>query len=164
MSREVYAGDSQTGAARDLQIHDGETDGNPNPAVKHLVQKTVARVIVALSISAEPLLFVQIFVERAHCRLNSFSSGSIDTRRRFLTQRIKQAHVRRGIERRILDASDRERGGRQLVSRCVDCTLQLLGDLCRAGLEIQREMHERSYRPYAGNRPRMNNCQFSIDN
>ena len=64
--REVHAGDAEAGAACDLEINDREADRNARPAVEHFVQKAVARVVVALAVTAEPLFVVEVLVERAH--------------------------------------------------------------------------------------------------
>ena len=65
VSGEVHAGDAQAGAARDLEVDHREADRDAGAAIQHFVQKAVARIVVAIAVSAKPLLVVEVLVERA---------------------------------------------------------------------------------------------------
>src|SRR5262245_51773517 len=58
VSREVDAGDTQTGTARHLEVHDGKGDWNAGSTLHHLVEKAVARVVVMFAVADETLLVV----------------------------------------------------------------------------------------------------------
>ena len=66
VSREVHARHAEAGASGDLEVYDRQADRNAGAAIEHFVQEAVARIVVPIAVSAEPLLVVEVFVERAH--------------------------------------------------------------------------------------------------
>ena len=124
MSGEVDPDDVQAGATGDLHVNQRERDRDARPAIQHLVEKTVPRVVVLNVVAGEVQLAEQVGVERHHVRV----ADGIDMRRRFrrdhrrardtiagfIAERVKLIEVRAGIELRVLDARNHQRRHRQV--------------------------------------------------
>ena len=63
MAREVDAVDVEPGAAGDFHVDDGQRDRNAGAPFDHLVQETVARIVVPLAVSREPFFVEQICIQ-----------------------------------------------------------------------------------------------------
>ena len=137
---EVHARDSQPGAARDLEVHHREADGDAGAAVEDLVQEAVARIVVVLPVAAKPELVVEVLVERAQGGVEGHAGGPADPRRD-ASSPIRSSSSRYGavVERRILHARDREGRRRQALARRVHRMLELVRDFDRARVQVEGE-------------------------
>ena len=68
MAGEVDPFEPQAGAAPDLEVDHREADRNAEPAIEHLVQEAVARIVVVIAVAAEAELLVEVGVERGDLR------------------------------------------------------------------------------------------------
>jgi hypothetical protein len=56
MARQAHAGQGEAEAPTDLQVDDGERDGDARAPVEHLVEEAVAGILVLAFIADEPQL------------------------------------------------------------------------------------------------------------
>ena len=124
MTGEVDAFDLKPGAPRDLHVEERQRDRNAGPAVEHLVEKAVARILVRGFVAGETELAEQIVVQRQDAGV----AIGIDVRRREPRRRHRVAHararlvaiaiepiqVRTGVKRGIFDAGNHQRRDRQV--------------------------------------------------
>src|SRR5689334_18243047 len=104
MAGKVDPGDVQTGAACDLDVDNGQRDGNALASVEDFVQEAVSRVGVMLEIADESQLAEEVLVEGFDARVPIgvyvfWRVVSCDFHRehapaRLATDRIEQVQVR----------------------------------------------------------------------
>ena len=140
VTREVDAGHPQTRPAGHLEVNDGERNGNSGAPFHHLVEETVARIVVVLPVADESLLVVEVLVERTN-RVESAGSRARDSHRRVLAHARQTVDVGRRVERGILDARNRQGGGRDVFRAGVHRPLELRDDLRGPRLQMQRIGH-----------------------
>src|SRR5262245_64814203 len=73
---EIDAVDAQAGAARDLEIDDGEADRDPGAPIDHFVEEVVPRIVVMIAVSRETQLVVEVLVEGAN-RLAGWNASDL---------------------------------------------------------------------------------------
>ena len=110
---EVDPRDLHARPSRDLHVDDRQTDGDACATVEHLVQKTVARIVVLFAVTREAELVVEILVERLQRVV--LTGHSSQARAGFLTHPIQRREVLAGIERGILDSGDDQGSRRQIL-------------------------------------------------
>jgi hypothetical protein len=142
MAREVDARHVHPGTPRHLQIDDGEADGNARAAVEHLVQETISRIVVLVPVPGEPLLVVQVLVQELDGVLAAGACAD-HARTSFVAHPVDGIEVAPGVERRVLDARDRERGRGEILVRRVHCLLEIGRDLDAARLKMRGVFHSR---------------------
>ena len=107
MTGKAHAGDRQAEAGARLHKDEGERDRQARPALEHVVQKAVPRIVVVLLVAAEAALAEQVASERDRRPLG-YPRGH-DPLPRSFGESVELGEVRGGLERRIGDPRDRER-------------------------------------------------------
>ena len=105
MSGKVDPLDVHAGPPRDFHVDQRQRDRDAGPAIEHLVQEAVARILVVHVVADEVQLVEQVVVERHHPRV----ALGIDSRRRVAAADGGRGDTRarpRGRARR----ADRDRG------------------------------------------------------
>jgi len=125
MSGKVDAINVQVGAARDFQVNHRQADRNPGSSIEDLVDEAVPRVVVPVAIADESLFIVEVLVEGADRIAARLSNAGP----RFDPHAIEHRKVGLRIQRRIFDASDRQRRRREIIARRIHRLFQLGGHL-----------------------------------
>ena len=96
MSRESDAIGLLTQAARDLDVDDRQRDREPPASGKHLVEETVARVVIAFLIAAKAFEFEEAMIERSHC--GAWRLGGLDERTNSFSEVRKRLKAERDVD------------------------------------------------------------------
>ena len=106
-----------------------------------------------LAVAAEAQLLVEVRVERGDARRRGRAVVALEPPGGRFAHPLEALQVRRRIQRRILDAGDRQRRRRERFARLVERAQQVVGDARKARQEGQRHgsivarTHPQGYRP-----------------
>jgi hypothetical protein len=103
--------------ARDLEVEHRQRDRDAGPAVEHVGEEAVARIVVVVGVAAEPEALEQAVADRARAsdaavRTRDFGSGVAG-------DRVELFAIQRDIALRIVPGADQERGmvEREVIAR-----------------------------------------------
>ena len=75
---EVHALEPKSGAPSYFQVDNRERDGNAGTTIEHLVETTVARILVPIAVAGEPLVGEQVLIEPMYSTKERAVSGLLD--------------------------------------------------------------------------------------
>jgi hypothetical protein len=126
VAREIDTFGLDAGPTGDFHVDERERDRDAGTAIEHLIEEGIARVLVVGRVADEALFPEQVVVQRLDTRVGfgidarrcfARRTGDGDAQRGIAAHRVELVDIRSGVEVRVLEPRDHQRGDRQIRIR-----------------------------------------------